>query len=265
MAHPIARLGGVFVSRVARRMPEGHRHPELECNLLERGRARYVLGSRRYDLGPGSLLWLLPGQPHTLLEGSADLELTLVFAHQPVLRHLAQAGEPPWGPSPGLAEPCRVLSRQARAQVRPLLEAVQRQLQDPVLLELALAHVVAALWRAFQHAPVQTVWTDVHPAVAQAARLLADPEERSLAAIARRVGLSTSRLRHLFQAQTGTTLVGYRNRQRLERFCNHYVPQRRLTAQALAAGFGSYAQFHRVFTAIMGATPQTWCRDHPPS
>ena len=57
-------------------------------------------------------------------------------------------------------------------------------------------------------------------------------------------------------------LVAYRARQRLERFLRRHRPgdARTMLADALAAGFGSYAQFHRVFTATMGSGPADWYR-----
>lgn len=50
--------------------PRGHRHAELELNLVVRGRASYLLGERRYDMTPGTLTWLFPGQDHVLVDES---------------------------------------------------------------------------------------------------------------------------------------------------------------------------------------------------
>src|SRR5215216_6455585 len=52
-----------------------HRHAELELNLVVRGSASYLLGERRYELTPGTLTWLFPGQDHVLVDESADHEL----------------------------------------------------------------------------------------------------------------------------------------------------------------------------------------------
>ena len=56
-------------------------------------------------------------------------------------------------------------------------------------------------------------------------------------------------------------LVEYRNHLRLERF--QVLVDRggeNLLEAALAAGFGSYAQFHRVFRAVRGSTPRDTVR-----
>jgi hypothetical protein len=55
--------------------PRGHRHAELELNLVVRGSATYLLGDRRYELTPRTLTWLFPGQDHVLVDESADHEL----------------------------------------------------------------------------------------------------------------------------------------------------------------------------------------------
>jgi methylphosphotriester-DNA--protein-cysteine methyltransferase len=101
----------------------------------------------------------------------------------------------------------------------------------------------------------------VHPAVSQAARLLAEDARVTLTQVAATAGVSASRLRHLFHEQTGSTLVSYRNRQRLQRFLDHHSSRRSLLEESLTAGFGSYAQFHRVFRSLMGTSPQGWLRE----
>jgi AraC-like DNA-binding protein len=77
--------------------------------------------------------------------------------------------------------------------------------------------------------------------------------------LARRFGVSPSKLTHAFTKQMGVSMVEYRNRLRLERFL--MLVERgggNLLQAALDAGFGSYAQFHRVFRAMLGATPKEY-------
>ena len=102
-----------------------------------------------------------------------------------------------------------------------------------------------------------------HPAVEKAVRLLQDEAEpENVAALARRVGLSPGHLSRLFAAQTGLSLTDYRNQQRLDRFLRGLRPGVcvNLGRAALEAGFGSYAQFHTVFTRRMGCSPVDYCR-----
>jgi AraC-like DNA-binding protein len=79
--------------------------------------------------------------------------------------------------------------------------------------------------------------------------------------IAAKLDISSSRLARVFKAQLGVSLVAYRNRLRLERF-SVLMDQGRtnLFDAALAAGFGSYAQFHRVFRAQRKTSPRNYLR-----
>ena len=73
--------------------------------------------------------------------------------------------------------------------------------------------------------------------------------------------LSASRVARVFKAEMGMSLVQYRNRLRLERFSS-LLDERgsNLLEAALAAGFGSCAQFHRVFLAERAVTPGKFLR-----
>ncbi|HEX4125832.1 MAG TPA: helix-turn-helix domain-containing protein, partial [Tepidisphaeraceae bacterium] len=75
--------------------------------------------------------------------------------------------------------------------------------------------------------------------------------------LAERSGLSPSRLSRLFKAETGVTLVEFRQRMLLDRFLGLYDEGRemKLLQAALAAGFGSYPQFYRVHQRLLGRAP----------
>jgi len=70
---------------------------------------------------------------------------------------------------------------------------------------------------------------------------------------------SSARLARVFRAELGVSLVQYRNRLRLERFFE-LVEHRggNFSDAAHTAGFGSYAQFHRVFRKLVGTTPREY-------
>ena len=73
-------------------------------------------------------------------------------------------------------------------------------------------------------------------------------------------------------ADAGTDVYGYcgaecnRNRLRLQEFFRRLQahPEIRLLQHAFDAGFGSYAQFYRVFTQALGVPPRQWLRKIPP-
>ena len=77
--------------------------------------------------------------------------------------------------------------------------------------------------------------------------------------LATELGVSPGHLARSFKREMGVSLVDYRNRLRLDRFFESI--QRRggsgnLLDAALEAGFGSYAQFHRVYRKFLGTTPR---------
>ena len=77
--------------------------------------------------------------------------------------------------------------------------------------------------------------------------------------LARQMGISPGHLARSFKSQMGVSLVEYRNRLRVERF---FATVDRggsnLQEAAQQAGFGSYAQFHRVFRKLLGTTPREY-------
>jgi AraC-like DNA-binding protein len=236
--------------------PHAHRHAELELNLVVRGSASYLLGERRYELTPGTLTWLFPGQDHVLVDESVEHELWwAVFspalvgtaAIRPLLQH----------------DPAGDFSRRLDARSATRLAELLREIGeadgvDDALLNAGLAYLLVVAWRAFLDSEDVVVGAHVHPAVETVARRLRlDPGAGTLDALAREAGLSPSHLSRTFKAQTGISITRFRNQRRLERFRALYGDGRHTTtlAAALEAGFGSYAQFFRVFRAETGSTP----------
>jgi AraC-like DNA-binding protein len=240
--------------------PRAHRHAELELNLVVGGSASYLLGERSYELTPRTLTWLFPGQDHVLVDESADHELWwAVFRPRLVSRAATTMAARP------LFEhaPVGRFSRRLDARRASRLDALLRELcdadtVDDALLNAGLSYLLLSACRAFLASEDLVAGVDVHPAVETVARSLrADPEAGGLDALARTAGLSPSHLSRIFKAQTGISITVFRNQRRLERFMALYGDGRRTTALAAAteAGFGSYAQFYRVFRAETGRTP----------
>lgn len=100
------------------------------------------------------------------------------------------------------------------------------------------------------------------PMIVSALGLLTKDPSLSGKKIASNLGISVSRLARVFKLETGVSLVDYRNRLRLERF-QMLVDSggENLLEAALSAGFGSYAQFHRVFRAWRGTTPREYLQN----
>jgi AraC-like DNA-binding protein len=240
------------------RRPRPHRHAELEVNLIVRGTASYLLRERRYELTPGTLTWLFPGQDHVLVDESRDHELWWAVFRPGLVARTATTAQTRLlhesNPTGRFSR--RIDSRRARR-----LDGLCRELRaaegvDDALLNAGLAYLLVLAWRAFLASDDLVEGVDVHPAVETVARLLrADPGAGDLATLARTAGLSPSHLSRLFKAQTGVSISRFRNQQRLQRFMLLYGGHTTALAAALEAGFGSYAQFYRVFRAETGHRP----------
>jgi AraC-like DNA-binding protein len=233
-------------------MHSPHTHAELELNLVVGGSARYLVGPRRYDLGPGTLVWLFPGQDHVLVDQSAGYAMWIAL----FTPGLVAAVDPPAVLAE--AEPaghfCRTLPRAEAAGLAALLAAIAGA--DAPRANAGLGYLLHSAWASFTAAEAATAGAAVHPAVEHAARVLRD-ESLPLPQLAARVGLSPSRLSRVFRQQTGVSVTDFRNRQRIARFRRIYGGGRTtLTDAALRAGFGSYPQFHRVHTALTGEPPR---------
>jgi AraC family transcriptional regulator of arabinose operon len=95
--------------------------------------------------------------------------------------------------------------------------------------------------------------------VTKAARLLAEDPSLSGGDLAAGLQVSPGRFARVFKNEMGVSLVRYRNQLRLERFVKILEAGRsNMHDAARAAGFGSYAQFHRVFQALRGRTPRAY-------
>ncbi len=98
-----------------------------------------------------------------------------------------------------------------------------------------------------------------HPAVGAAVRMLTDDPSLRGGDIAKKIGVSLSRLARVFKSDTGVSLVDYRNQLRLDRFLSLVdLGGSNLLEAAYAAGFGSYSQFHRVFRSLRGTSPRDY-------
>jgi transcriptional regulator GlxA family with amidase domain len=97
--------------------------------------------------------------------------------------------------------------------------------------------------------------------VTAAVAMLGEDPAIDAVVLARRFDVGLGRFARVFKAEMGMSLVEYRNRVRLDRF-DALLGEGNMSLfeAALAAGFGSYAQFHRVFRKLRGVTPREYVR-----
>jgi AraC-like DNA-binding protein len=235
-----------------------HRHAELELNLVTAGTGLYLLENRKYEICRGDLLWLFPAQEHVLVEQSQDFEMWIgVFKPKAVAQVATDGQARVLRQKDPAGEFCRRLPQPALVRLEKLFAEIVATQERPSLFNTGLAYALLNAWEHFEHAADVPI-RDVHPAVERAARIIRHESNLlGLNEIARRAGLSSHRLSRLFKQQTGIALVDFRNRQRVDKFMELYGTGQRRTMldAALEAGFGSYAQFYRVFKRVTGNAP----------
>lgn len=262
---PPGRQGAVGLLAGQPYVPYLHSHSELEFNLQVRGACRYLVGDRRYDLRPGSLIWLFPRQEHVLLQRSGDHEMWVAVFRQSLIRRMVSAGSNVLllrGNPPG--EHCRCLAPTPARRLADLLQGIMdmtdsRQMD---LFNAAMGHVLLLAWDLYGAAS-QAATPAIHPAVERAARMIRQHHDPlNMPTVAREAGLSPSHLSRLFKQQTGVPMAHYRAGVCLDRFFKLWGDghgQKMLPA-ALEAGFGSYPQFYRIFKRHMRCGPAEYLR-----
>jgi AraC-like DNA-binding protein len=238
---------------------ELHCHEELELHFIERGRGMFQLPSvGRLAAEAGMLVWIPPRRDHLLLDASADLRRWMLLCRPRVVRRVVPSGSDALlGRS--AKELFAQLSRVSAASLRQTFADVRAdRAGDLSVVNAGIAFALARSWLHFSSAASRGEPAALHSAVALAVRLLREPGERpSLPELAKKTGVTESHLSKLFMAQMGTSVTDYRNRICVEQFLQIYGDGSgpNLLDAALEAGFGSYAQFYRIFCKHMGYSP----------
>jgi AraC-like DNA-binding protein len=253
-ADGMAWLTGQSLRRMA-----SHHHEELELNLVLTGKAHYLFEHRRVSIAAGFLLWIFPRQEHVLFDWSPDFSMWVVVIKPRLVRRLTEPSDRRILRSP---DPSEIFCRQINASEVDALDRIYRDAMrpadDPELARSALGYALIRSWQTYQFSRESIPRTDVHPAVARAARVLSLTDDAiSLDELAAKAGLSPARLSRLFKSQVGIPITAFRQQECLKRFLGLYRTGARysLIEAALLAGFGSYPQFHRVFRRLMGISP----------
>ncbi len=218
-----------------------HFHAEPEINWITRGRARMGVGSRTVEVRAGDVLFLPAGVDHVLLDATTDLEL-FVSALAPELAARV------------VVLPATLAAGGTRLDERRLYGLEEElvalgEVRDPGIHEARVAGLFFEMWRLA--APV--------PALSRRAltAISSDPT-LSEAALARRFRTGPSRVSRQVRHDLGVKLVDYRTRLRLMRFIELVDAGRTYVTAALDAGFGSYAQCHRMFRRIVACSPSDY-------
>lgn len=283
--------GFLFLAESVRNPPilVSHRHEELELNLVAKGEISYIVDGCRYTSGPGTLLWFFPEQEHQLISRTPDAEyFVAVFKPGLIERACRTAAyaelkeQMPKKPEMlhSLLEPQSFewLKAVMRATMEESIDAdilnreggfgvkssFRYRHNDPDALNAGLRFLLLVSWRLHQSAIKKASQRRIHPSVQRALILISESNlEMSQDAVAAKCGVSAAYLSRLFTKQVGIPMSRYQNSVRLGRFWDLYSGETSVTVTEamLEAGFGSYAQFFKVFTAEYGKGPRALLRD----
>lgn len=278
--------GFLFLAESTRNPPHlrPHHHVELELNLVSEGTISYVSGGQRFSFKKGTLLWLFPSQEHQLVDRSADAGYYVAVFKPDFIKRACRGFryadlKKKKPPQAGILH-CDLapqdfdhLRREMDAIIADGLDSdlLNREAgfglsanfsyrhNDPDWLNAGLRYLLLACWRLQQNRGTWQGKTSVHPLIRRALDAMNREPNLDLTALGQQCGASEAYLSRLFHKQIGVPLSRYRNSLRLGRFWEIYRDpnKQNLTDAALAAGFGSYAQFYRVFSESYGKNPRS--------
>ncbi len=278
--------GFIFLAESKRNPPIllRHHHVELELNLVIEGSISYVVSGRTYSFKKGSLLWFFPNQVHQLVDRTPDARY-YVAVFKPDLIQSACHGVQYRELHRKSVKSGNVLRRILSSDSFQLLQRVIDSLMknsldpdllnreggfglsstfqfdhgDPDMLNAGLRYLLIQCWRLHCEESPMKAAPPIHPAVSKVLALLSQPREsHQMETLCKKAGISENYLSRLFHRQIGVPLSHYRNSLRISHFiaiCRSDASVR-LTEAAFQAGFGSYAQFHKIFQESYGMGPR---------
>lgn len=249
-----------------------HFHPQIEFVLVMRGKAVEYIGTEKYEVHPGQLIWHLPGIEHEMVSASADLDLRVVHVEPDLIACSRPQAHPAERQNPdSFGHWIRELGWLAAG--RPVIELKRRDehalLEDCDLpsTERRPGHdeqserdrLARALGNAYRATCVDHDDLRPNSLVELACCLLLERPSLARSEVCRELGVSEGYLSRRFRAELGISFLEQRARLRLVRFLTHVTRERQNFLEAsLSAGFGSYSQLHRVFSQLIGMSPRAY-------
>jgi AraC-like DNA-binding protein len=268
-----------------------HFHGQLEVLVVTRGQLTCSVGSVDYVVNAPALVWHLPTISHQTIKASGDCFFWVVLFEPFLVEEVLGSGEIARGDGSlaSVATSASLLRRVGSAGspfagwilrltnllgARPVVEitvveitrsaaSAMEEFAAQGLQRLTCEQVTSALRELLVLAVAESerqLSRLCAPSLPELgiALLLAAPElERP--AVCRQLQVSTSYLSRQFQRRVGTTFAAFRSRARVASFLA--VSERGATSllqAALASGFGSYSQAHRVFSKVTGYCPRCY-------
>ncbi|MDC7241683.1 MAG: helix-turn-helix transcriptional regulator [Spirochaetales bacterium] len=261
---PAGRSGSIrkFSDYRGSRVYRQHNHRELELNLVMGGTLEYIIRGEKVTLEEGSILWLFPGQRHGAARFSENFDMLIaLFTPQLVQSACAVPDHRLLAENPESVLIKRLDSEEHRKLI-DLFSDIREQADEKELYNTGLEYALLRTWQSYEQAEVNRQNKKLHPSVLKMISLMT-ASRRPNPELAVESGISYSRLSHLFKEQTGQSMGEFRDRLQVEHCCEllQKAPYRTIWNCADEAGFGSYAQFYRVFRKITGKSPGSYRRE----
>jgi AraC-like DNA-binding protein len=260
-----------------------HHHIELELNIVVRGTVTYEEGGRRFTFSPRTMFWFFPDQEHQLVDMADNAQFYVVTFRQSLIQRSCLSESNQYLKQTN-TERADLLSTLLDPQSYDLVcktmdllssdldsERLNREAEfgahsdfhfehpDPDVLNAGLHFLLLLCWRCQLAGKSIKQAGSLHPSVRRALKSLSeDKNALSLEELSNVCGTSKFHLSRTFRRQIGIPMTQYRNSLRLSRFFEEYrkIDSKTLAEAAYAAGFGSYAEFYKVFFKAYGRGPK---------
>jgi AraC-like DNA-binding protein len=246
-----------------------HFHGQLECLLVRSGSATLHLAAQAQTVRQGQLCWILPGVPHVMGEFSPDFDMWVVELDAALVDECWAAIVPAGSGRDHAPFESWSLALGEQLAGKSVVDApadVAEKLDELAAGVWAAMLPVSARWglAAFGLLALRATLANVEAqrpiSVGQLASclLLASPT-LDRGAVAAQLGVSEGFLSRTVHKDLGVTFTEHRARTRVAHFLALVQAKKKnLLAAALAAGFGSYSQFHRTFSRVSGSRPSDY-------
>ncbi len=234
--------------------PAPSRHAELVVFIGINGNIEYYIEGRIMMIEPRTVLLAYPGEAHFLLSETSGADMVVGVVAPRLVRH-------------GKAHPSLALESETQrpflARLSPsqfehmlaLSDELERSL-DPDVVELGMGWWLHKVWHAVADAG-KDHHAQLPAAVGKAIELINEDPSISIAAVARMVGLTHTRLGQIFREAVGITPSEFRLQRRLDLFAEimEREPGSNLLKASIGAGFGDYSTFYRAYLKYHGHAP----------
>ncbi len=246
-------------------MQQQHFHAKHELYFLEKGKAKYFLGSEIFILNPGDMIFVPKGTFHktSYLEKESAERLLFVFddsyideACQPFLENVKQKKLIRFAPD-------RLYKMQEVAH-RLEKEALSKDTGAEQMMRLYFHQLLILISRyALQDNPIKL--SGSYEIMQNAAKYISEncDADLSLQALSRKFAMSPSHFSRLFKSVTGIGLNEYINISRISA-AEKLLTKKALpiTEVALRCGFNDSNYFASIFKKIKGVTPKKFSIMH---